>query len=502
MQRLTRPRILALAVLAACLSVASQRPSPAAESPNIVLIMADDLGYAELGCYGQKKIKTPSVDKLAAEGMRFTQFYSGAPVCAPARCVLLTGKHSGHAYIRANGEVKPEGQRPIPAEEVTIAELLKKDGYATAAVGKWGLGMVGTTGDPNKQGFDLFFGYNCQRHAHSYYPPYLWHNDKRIKLKNNPPVPGHARLAKGDDPKDPASYAKFKGTDYTPDRMIDAALGFVRENKDRPFFLYYPTPIPHLALHIPDEELKPYLGKWDETPFTGGGYTPHRTPRAAYAAMITRMDTEVGRIMSLLDELKLADNTLVIFTSDNGTTHLGKEADYTFFKSVGPLRGLKGSVYEGGIRVPMVVRWPGHIKPGTVSDHACAAWDLLPTLCKAVGVKPPAGIDGVNLLPTFTGKGEQSESDLYWEFPSYGGQQAVRIGDWKGVRTKMSKGNRKIELYDLAKDIGEKNDVAADHPDIVKRIAKIMRTGRTSAPIEQWNRYLAEKPVKPKKKSK
>ena len=493
------PRLLTIAALATCLTMSQASVSPAADKPNIVLIMADDLGYAELGCYGQNKIKTPSIDKLATEGMKFTQFYTGAPVCAPARCILLTGKHSGHAYIRNNGEVKPEGQRPIPADEVTMAEVLKDDGYATAAVGKWGLGMVGTSGDPNKQGFDLFLGYNCQRHAHSYYPSYLWHNDKRIKLKNDPPVPGHARLAKGADPNDPASYARFKGTDYTSDHMIKAALGFVRENKDRPFFLYYPTPIPHLALHIPDEELKPYLGKWKETPFTGGGYTPHQTPRAAYAAMITRMDTEVGQIMSLLDELKLTDNTLVIFTSDNGTTHLGKEADYTFFESVGPLRGLKGSVYEGGIRVPMVARWPGHIKPGTVSDHASAAWDLLPTLCAAAGVKPPTGINGVNLLPTLTGKGKQADSDLYWEFPGYGGQQAVRIGDMKGVRTNMSRGNRKIELYDLAEDIGEKNDIAADHPDLVKRIAKLMRANRTPAPLAQWNRYLEEKAKKGKK---
>jgi arylsulfatase A-like enzyme len=365
--------------------------------------------------------------------------------------------------------------------------------------------MVGTTGDPNRQGFDLFFGYNCQRHAHSYYPSYLWHNDKRIKLDNKPPVPGHARLAKEDDPNAAASYAKFKGSDYTPDRMIEAALGFIRENKQKPFFLYYPTPLPHLALHVPDEELKPYLGKWKETPFTGGGYTPHQTPRAAYAAMITRMDTEVGRIVKLLDELKLADNTLVIFTSDNGTTHLGKEADYTFFNSVGSLRGLKGSVYEGGLRVPLVARWPGHIKPGSLSEHACAFWNMLPTLCDVAGVKPPSNIDGVSILPSLTGQGTQQKQEyLYWEFPSYGGQQAVRLvdwkgGDWKGVRTKMSKGNRKIQLFNLADDIGEKNDVAKEHPDIVKKITKIMKTARTPASVAGWNQYLQPPPARKQK---
>ena len=465
--------------------------------PNIVLILADDLGYAELGCYGQKKIKTPAIDRLASQGMRFTQFYSGAPVCAPARCVLLTGKHSGHAYIRTNGEVQPEGQRPIPAEETTIAESLKTAGYATAAIGKWGLGMVGTTGDPNRQGFDLFFGYNCQRHAHSYYPAYLWRNDRRIKLKNEPPVPGHARLSKTADPHDAKSYAKFKGSDYASDHMIDEALGFIRKNKDQPFFLYYPTPIPHLALHVPDEELKPYLGKWKETPFTGGGYTPHQTPRAAYAAMITRMDTEVGQMLALLDELKLTDNTLVIFTSDNGTTHLKKEADYTFFESVGPLRGLKGTVYEGGLRVPLIARWPGHIKPGSESDLPCAFWDMLPTLCEVSGAKTPDRIDGVSILPTLTGQGKQQQHEyLYWEFPGYKGQQAVRLGDWKAVRTNMSKGNRKLQLYNLADDISESKDVAAAHPKIIDRITHIMKTARTPAPVESWNRYLQEKPEK------
>jgi len=465
----------------------------AEDAPNIVYILADDLGYAELGCYGQEKIQTPNIDRLAAEGMRFTQHYCGNAVCAPSRCSLMTGKHPGHAYIRNNrraslpADLKERygfefsGQEPIPDLEVTIAEMLKQKGYGTAAIGKWGLGHFGTTGDPNEQGFDLFFGYNCQAHAHSFYPGHLWHNGRKVKLDNNPPVPGHAKLPTGADPSDPASYAPFKGTDYAPDRMIDTALRFIREHKDRPFFLYFPSTIPHLALHIPDEELKPYLGKWDETPFVGGGYTPHMTPRAAYAAMISRLDKDVGRIMALLDELGLDDNTLVMFSSDNGTTHLEKEVDYEFFKSVGPLRGLKGSLYEGGIRVPMIARWPGKIKPSTTTDHISAFWDVLPTIAEVTGAEPPKGIDGISFAPALLGKPERQKrhEHLYWEFPGYGGQQAVRMGDWKAVRQGMLRRNNpdplKIELYNLKDDIGESHDVAAEQPEIVARMRKILQ---------------------------
>jgi arylsulfatase len=477
----------------ATVSVATERGRP----PNIIYILADDLGYAELGCYGQKKIKTPNLDRLAAEGLRFTQHYCGSPVCAPSRCCLMTGKHSGHAFIRTNRPGRPTdemkrtygmkfpGQWPIPDEEVTIAEMLKQKGYATAAIGKWGLGHFGTTGDPNRQGFDLFFGYNCQRHAHSYYPEYLWHNDRKYKLKNNPPVPGHARLAPGADPLDPRSYASFKGSDYAPDHMIKFALQFIRANKDRPFFLYFASTIPHLALHIPDDELKPYLGKWPETPFTGNGYTPHMTPRAAYAAMISRLDRDVGRIIKLLSELGIERDTIVMFSSDNGTTHLKKEVDYEFFASVGPLRGLKGSVYEGGIRVPMIARWPGKIEPGSVTDHISAFWDVMPTIAELTGTKPPAGIDGISFLPTLLGQPQKQRKHefLYWEFPSYGGQQAVRMGKWKAVRQKMLRRNNpdplRIELYDLEHDIGEQHDVAAKYPEIVERIRRIMEREHT-----------------------
>jgi arylsulfatase len=482
----------ALAVAGAALWRALPASKAAERPPNIVYILADDLGYSELGCYGQEKIKTPNIDQLAREGMRFTQHYCGNAVCAPSRCSLMTGKHPGHAYIRTNRRpnlsadfmkkhgLEFPGQEPIPDAEVTVAETLKQKGYATAAVGKWGLGHFGTTGDPNRQGFDLFFGYNCQAHAHSFYTGHLWRNDQKVKLDNDPPVPGHAKLPAGADPRDPASYASFKGQDYSPDRMIDAALRFIRDNKDGPFFLYFPTTIPHLALHIPDEELKPYLGKWDETPFVGGGYTPHMTPRAAYAAMISRLDKDVGRIMKLLEGLDVDDNTLVMFSSDNGTTHLEKEVDYEFFKSVHPLRGLKGSLYEGGIRVPMIARWPGKIKPSTTTDHISAFWDVLPTIAEVTGAEPPEGIDGISFVPTLLGRSDEQRQHehLYWEFPSYGGQQAVRMGKWKAVRQGMLQRNNpdplKIELYDLEDDIGESRDVAAEHPEIVARMRKIM----------------------------
>ena len=481
-------------VLAAC--------RPAERGPNIVYILADDLGYAELGCYGQEKIRTPNIDRLAAEGIRFTQHYSGNSTCAPSRCSLMTGMHPGHADVRNNR--KPDGldrlkakyglefpgQTPIAKSAVTIAEVLRRKGYATAAIGKWGLGHVGTTGDPNAQGFDLFFGYYCQTHAHSYYPGHLWENRRRVPLNNDPPVPGHAALPAGADPHAPAAYTPFKGTDYAPDRMLDAALRFIQENRDGPFFLYFPTTIPHLALHIPDEELKPYLGQWDETPFVGDrGYTPHIAPRAAYAAMISRLDKDVGRIVALLDELGLSDNTLVMFASDNGTTHLDREVDYTFFNSVGPLRALKGSLYEGGIRVPMIARWPGRIQPATTTEHVSAFWDVLPTLAELAGARPPADIDGISFVPTLLGQPENQKPHeyLYWETPGYGGQQAVRLGRWKAVRQDMLRANNptplKIELYDLETDIGESKDLAAIHPELVARMETIMKEARVPSKL-------------------
>jgi arylsulfatase A-like enzyme len=456
--------------------------------PNIVFILADDLGYSELGSYGQKKIKTPYLDKLAKQGMRFTANYCGNAVCAPSRCVLMTGKHPGHAIVRNNRSMKsvgePEGQHPIPASEVTIAELLKTEGYACGAFGKWGLGNTWSEGNPTRQGFDRFFGFNCQGHAHSYYPATLWSNNEKIKLNNNPEIPGHASLPEDADENDPQSYDAFKGQDYAPDRINEQALEFIRRHQDEPFFLYYPTVIPHVALHVPDEELKPYLAlKWNDPPFTrrsGYGYTPHFTPRAAYAAMITRMDRYIGNILKLLKELKLEDNTIVVFTSDNGTTHLKEEVDFDFFESVTPLRGLKGSLYEGGIRVPLIVRWPGQVKPNTKSAYQTGFEDWMPTLLDLINAntKAPAGTDGISIAPTLLGKKQKARKFLYREFGGYGGQQAVWMGKWKGIRQnivrKSNKTPLKIELFDLKKDISESTDVAAKNPKVLARIEKLM----------------------------
>jgi arylsulfatase A-like enzyme len=457
----------------------------AERKPNVIFILADDLGYNELGSYGQKKIKTPYLDKIAKEGMRFTRNYSGNAVCAPSRCVLMTGKHPGHAFIRNNGELKPEGQRPIPVNEMTMAKVFKKEGYVTGAFGKWGLGGPGTEGDPMNQGFDRFYGYNCQRHAHSYYPDYLWSDRDRVPLDNNPPVPGHSSLPKGSDPADPESYEVFKGKDYASDRINEQALEFITTNKDKPFFLYYPTLIPHVALHVPDEELKPYLKlKWNDPPFTrsqGYGYTPHFTPRAAYAAMITRMDRYVGNVVNLIEKLNLAKDTIVIFSSDNGTTHLKLEVDYDFFDSVGALRGLKGSLYEGGIRVPLLVKWPGRIKAGSISDKMIGFEDWMVTLHNLIDAKDPltANHDGHDQTDHLLDNCQLSRPPLYREFSGYGGQQALWMGKWKGIRQKMIRKGKnhdplKIELYDLSKDESESEDLAQKHPDIVEKIRKMM----------------------------
>lgn len=429
---------------------------PAAR-PNIILIVADDLGSAELGSYGQKKIRTPHLDRLAAEGIRFTNFYAGSPVCAPSRYVLMTGRHGGHAYIRDNKEVSPEGQWPIPDSTVTIAELLKAQGYATGAFGKWGLGFVGSEGDPNRQGFDLFYGYNCQREAHNFYPTHLWRNEQKIMLEGN---------TRG-----------LTGRQYSHDLIEAEALRFIRDHQDRPFFLYVPFTIPHLALQVPDDSLAEYVGTWDDPAYDGqNGYLPHPHPRAAYAAMVTRMDRSVGRMLQTLRETGLDRQTIVLFTSDNGPTYdrLGG-SDSDFFQSAGILRGHKGSVYEGGIRVPLIAHWPGRIGAGRTADLPAAFYDLLPTLVEIGGGRSDHPSDGVSLVPTLTGRGRQRRHEfLFWDFNGYGGQQAVRLGNWKGIRRQIGKGNRQLELYDLARDPAEQHDVAAAHPALVRKIEKIM----------------------------
>ncbi|QDU56859.1 arylsulfatase [Aeoliella mucimassa] len=447
------------------------------KSPNIILIVADDLGYGELGCYGQQKIKTPRIDQLADEGVRFTQFYCGSPVCAPSRCVLMTGKSSSHAYIRNNGPAKElaglkekygwefPGQRPIPAEEVTIAEALKQQGYATAAIGKWGLGHFGTTGDPNTQGFDLFFGYNCQWHAHNHYPTFLWKNREKVYYPGN-------------DGK------SLTGETFSQDEFTRVAQEFIREHQQQPFFLYLPVIIPHLSIQVPEETLALYDGM-QEDEYQHKGYLPHPKPHAGYAAMITHLDQDVGKIVDLVDELGLAEDTLIIFTSDNGPTYnrLGG-SDSEFFDSAAGLRGLKGSVYEGGIRVPLVARWTGHTTPGSESPSITAFWDLMPTLCDVADADTPDAANGISMLPAISGEGDLAERDhLIWEFAGYGGQQAVRMGKWKGVVQNTTKGNRKIELYDLETDAAESNNVAAKHPKIVKQMQELLKSDRSESPF-------------------
>ena len=467
--------ILATAIAVTLVAQVIIAPPVNAESgkrPNIIFIMADDLGWKELGCYGQKKIQTPNVDLLARQGMRFTDYYTGAPVCAPTRCVLMTGMHLGHAQVRGNKEITDGkwdrfgGQWPLRAGTPTIATMLKQAGYVTGAFGKWGLGGVGTSGDPLKMGFDRFFGYNCQRHAHNYYPRYLVDDDRQ-------------RMLDGND-------RGLTGEHYAPQVIADELLKFIRQNRDKPFFVYYPSVIPHLALQVPEKELAAYRGKWAETPYRGRSYLPHPEPRAAYAAMITFLDKQVGRILRLLDDLNLADNTIVFFTSDNGTTYLEGQVDFKFFDSVGPLRGLKGSAYEGGIREPMIVRWPGRIKPNSVSSLICGHVDAMATLADIASATPARETDGISCLPALLGRDDQQRKHeyLFWDFPEYGGQLAVRMGKWKGVKSNLKKNpDAKLQLYDLATDIGETHDVAAQYPDVVAKIEKIMLDART--PLRQ-----------------
>jgi arylsulfatase A len=451
--------------------------SVAASRPNIVLILADDLGPGEVGCYGQKMIRTPNIDKLAAEGMRFTQAYSGSPVCAPSRCSLLTGLHTGHTYIRDNKETPPEGQLPIPADTVTIANVLKDGGYSTACIGKWGLGFIGTTGDPLTHGFDFFYGHNCQAVAHNQYADHLWRNDEKIVLEGN-------------------SARNANGAQYTPDLMRDEAIKWLREKKGGAFFLDFATPLPHLSLQAPADALKEYQGKLGpEKPFEPKskdyGYFACAEPHATYAAMVTRIDDYVGQIMAELKADGLDDNTVVIFASDNGPTfHIGG-ADSDFFNSTMGLRGRKEEAYEGGIRVPMIIRWPGHVKPETASDFATVLYDLYPTFAELTGTAGAKNIDGVSLVPTMTGTGAQKEHDyLYWEFASHGGQQAIRKGNWKAVRTGIRKNkSAPVQLYDLASDPNETKDVAAEHPEMAKKLGEMMKKARTPSQVQAWEIY-------------
>lgn len=440
------------------------RDAPAGRAkPNVILFVGDDLGHSELGCYGQEKIRTPNIVRLASEGVRFTQFYSGSPVCAPSRCVLMTGMHSGHAFVRDNKEIQPEGQLPIPSETRILPKLLEDEGYATGAVGKWGLGYPGSGSEPEKMGFDLFFGYNCQRHAHNHYPSYLWRNLERVTIEGN-------------DGK------SATGKQYAPDLFEREALAFIRANKSRPFFLFYATTAPHLALQVPEDSLAEYRGRWEETPYDGkNGYLPHPTPRAAYAAMVTRFDRSVGRVLGLVKELGLDKDTLVLFTSDNGSTYRIGGYDPEFFQGTRPFRDAKGAIYEGGIRVPLIARWPERIWPGRTSAHVAAFQDILPTVVEAAGGtgRLPANLDGLSFLPTLLGSGMQvGHPYLYMEFAGYGGQVMVRMSNWKALRRGLLKNpDAPLEMYDLSIDIGEQNNVAREHPELSRRARVLMKEG-------------------------
>jgi len=449
--------------------------------PNIIFIMADDLGYNELGCYGQKIIKTPNINKLASDGIRFTQFYSGSPVCAPSRCVLLTGKHTGHAYVRDNYELggytdeTEGGQLPLPEGTETIGIYLKQQGYVTGAIGRWGLGGPGSEGVPNKQGFDYFYGYLCQKQAHNYYPSHLWENDQWDTL-NNTFFMAHQKL--DGDPENIDSYEKYKGKDYTPDKMLEKITKFIENNKDTSFFLYLPLVVPHLAIQVPDDEpsLNEYMELIPDTPYVGSkGYLPHPYPRATYAAMITRMDRHVGRILDKLKRLDLDNNTIIFFTSDNGPTYGGiGGSDTDYFESNKPFSGKKGSVYEGGIRVPLIVHWPGNINSNIESHHIAGFQDIFATLSQITGGEKIYN-DGISFYPELIGEPQTQHKYLYWEFPAYGEQVAVRMQNWKAVRKGLKKNsNAAIELYDLSKDIGEENNVAENFPDVVEQMDSII----------------------------
>ncbi len=455
-------RIL-LAFCSTALISSCSTESPKERLPNIVYILADDLGYGDLGCYGQEKFSTPNIDKLASQGMLFTQHYAGCTVCAPSRSSLMTGLHSGHTPIRGNKHWNPEGNWPLPAESYTIAEMLKTRGYTCGAFGKWGLGYIDTEGDPNAQGFDEFFGYNCQTLAHNYFPDHLWHNHQMLHLSEN------------DSGKTGA---------YSPDLVQKAALEFIELNRDRPFFLFYPTTIPHAELYAKEEYMEKFRGKFNpEKSYSGndsgptfrkGPYGSQAECHAAFAAMVTELDDYLGEILGKLKELDLENNTIVVFTSDNGP-HMEAGGDPDFFNSNGALRGYKRDLYEGGIRIPMLVKWPGKIKAGSVSNHISAFWDILPSFAEITGAEPARDIDGVSFLPELTGKKQKEHEYLYWEFHEQGGRIALRMDKWKVVKNDINNPVQgKTELYDLSQDIGETNNIAGDNPEIVKKMEEIM----------------------------
>jgi len=444
------------------------------KKPNIVYILADDLGYGDLSILGQKRFNTPNLDRMASEGMVFTQHYAGCTVCAPSRSVLMTGLHTGHTPIRGNKEWKPEGQWPMPAETYTVAEMLKEAGYTTGGFGKWGLGYPGSEGDANMQGFDEFYGYNCQRIAHNYYPSHLWDNQQKVVLEGN-------------------SGNKF-GT-YAPELIHQRALQFIEKNKDKPFFLFYPNIIPHAELLLPEKYMRDFQGKLlpeksfkgaepNDKGFRDGAYGTQPEGHAAFAAMVTLLDKQVGEVLNKLKELGLDKNTIVMFSSDNGP-HQEGGADPDYFDSNGPLRGYKRDLYEGGIREPMIAWWPGKIQANTKTELPSAFWDVMPTLADVAGIKAPENLDGISFLPTLLGTGGQKAHEyLYWEFHEKGGRKAIRKGNWKLIQYDVFKSEKTTtELYDLSTDVGEENNLAEQNPQIVEELLQLIAGARTPSEV-------------------
>lgn len=484
------------------------QPKSTNKKPNIIYILADDMGRGEMNCYGQQLIETPNMDKLAKAGMLFSNSYSGTTVSAPSRCILMTGLHSGHSYIRGNDEMPQrgkvwdhaamladstlEGQHPVPASTVMLPALMKQGGYTTACIGKWGLGYPGSVSTPNKMGFDFFYGYNCQRQAHTYYPPFLYRNESREYLRNNVYPTPNTKIDKDADPNDEKSYAKYTQTDYSPDLMYDEILKFIDGSKDKPFMLMWTTPIPHVPLQAPEKLVKYYVNKFgDEAPYDGKkGYFPCRYPRATYAAMLTYWDEQIGGMVQKLKDLGLYDNTIIIITSDNGPTFNGG-SDSPWFDSAKPFKSEYGwgkcSLREGGIRAPMVVTWPAKVKAGSTSNHQCSFWDVMPTFCDIANVRFSGETDGISFLPELLGKKQPKHEFLYWEYCEGTGEYAVIMGDWKGYVQNVNKGNQKMELYNLAIDPREQTDMARYHPDIVKKLYNIIKQEHVDAELKAFN---------------
>lgn len=464
------------------------------DHPNVIIILADDLGYGELGCYGQTKIKTPNIDRLARSGIRFTQYYSGNTVCAPSRCALLTGKHTGHADIRDNFEMggfpdnEERGQLPMQAGQFTLAHLLKQQGYKTAIIGKWGLGMPDNEGKPANAGFDFFYGYACQKQAHNYYPSHLWKNNQWDTLRNGYFSP-HQKFDKEKGLlTQEIVKSNYTGLDYAPAMMRKQALSFI-SSTSQPYLLYYAISMPHLGLQVPVEELDAYSNIPD-SPYLGDRqYLPHHRPRAAYAAMVTRLDQEVGVLLDAVIKSGKEKNTLVLFISDNGATLPGTGgADTRYFKSNADLRGYKTELYEGGIRVPCIVSWPGKIKPGLVNHSVIAAWDWLSTIADIVHSKiDTSKTDGISLASVlFKNQLLNSDRYLYWEYSSNGGSRAIRQGDWKLI---WNSKNQEGELYNLKQDTGEANNLILTQATLAQDLHTLMNQAHQPSRIPAWNKY-------------